>query len=857
MPSINRRGRVRIACGLGVSTLAFAAPAALAQESSPSAPSAPSLQDSGEADRTQSNQIIVTAQFREQLLQDTPLAITAVDSALLEARSQTNLSEVANQAPSVSLRPQSASFGPSITATIRGLGQYDFNPLVEPGVGIYIDDVYYPRLIGANLELLDVERVEILRGPQGTLTGRNSEGGAIRFVSRRPEGAFGGFGEVTVGSRDRINVKGAIEFPLGEDFAGRVSGAYGRQDGYVQGYDYGCVYPDSGVPEYGGDRECKTADFGDVNYHAVRGVLRYNPGSVIDVQLIADYTENDTWSAGDVLLYANNGNPNVATPNGLPYDNRFLCGRYCTFTDFGYAADTWEAGLIPGLQGFPVQESRFDNRNYYEGWGVSINAELELTDTIGLTSITAYRSFFSDFSNDADASPARINGTYVSLDTEFFSQELRLNIELGEMLDLTVGGYYSKEDTLQDTVTDIRYIAVDGLPLYPLQQTGGGPVSVESYAAFGTVFIRPTDNLTVTLGGRYTDETKETTYERLNFDNRTPNAFVDPVGAAYGIGYSGPDTLDYDNDGDTSEIVTALNGLTSTFSGSRFDYRASVDYRLSDAVLLYATTSTGFKGGGISPRPFNAGQAVPFGEEELTAYEIGAKTDLFENRVRLNVSGYINKYRDAQLTLLSCPQFGGPGPCALPQNAGNATIKGFEVELQAEPIDGLDINASASVLDWTWDCVQILVVRPLLPGEENVCSTDPEILGVPSSPPRGVVETQWSLGAQYLIPLGAGYGTITPRIDVSYSSEMAANNSRPAPGSPGDLYGRIPSYTLTNARLTWRSEDENWAVSLAVTNLFDEYYFLQTFDLTQAGSGIITGNPARPREWALSVRRSF
>jgi iron complex outermembrane receptor protein len=816
-----------------------------------------SAQNQIQAEEPARNAIVVTAQFREQFLQDTPLAITAVNADMLEARSQTNLSEVANQAPSVILRPQSASFGPSITATIRGLGQYDFNPLVEPGVGIYIDDVYYPRLIGANLELLDVERVEILRGPQGTLTGRNSEGGAIRFVSRRPDGTLGGYGEATVGSRERLNLRAGLEFPLGEDFAGRVTGAYARQDGYVQGYDYGCVFPESGVPTTRGDKNCKTADFGDVKYHAVRGVLRYNPNSTVDVQLIGDYTENDTWSAGDVLLYANNTNPNVATPNGLPYDNRFICGRYCTYTDFGYAADSWKAGLIPGLQGLPVQESRFDNRNYYEGWGVSLNAEFEINDAIGVTSITAYRHFFSDFSNDADASPARINGTYVSLDTDFFSQELRLNAELSQMIDLTVGGYYSKEDTFQDTVVDIRYIAVAGLPVFPLQQTGGGPVAVESYAAFGTVFLRPMDDLTITLGGRYTDETKETTYERLNFDRTTPNGFVDPIGAAYGIGYSGPDTLDTDRDGNTAEIVNALNGLTSTYSGSRFDYRASVDYRVSDELLVYATTSTGFKGGGISPRPFNAGQAVPFGEEELVAYEIGAKTDLFDNRVRFNVAGYINKYKDAQLTLLSCPQFGGPGPCALPQNAGDATIKGFEAELQAEPIDGFDINASFSVLDWTWDCVQILVVRALNPGEQNVCSTDPAILSVPSSPPRGVVETQWSIGAQYQFDIPGAYGSLTPRVDVSYSSEMAANNSKPAPGSPGDLYGRIPSFTLTNARLTWRDVEDLWAVSLAVTNVFDKYYFYQTFDLTQAGSGVITGNPARPREWAFSLKRSF
>jgi iron complex outermembrane receptor protein len=133
---------------------------------------------------------------------------------------------------------------------------------------------------------------------------------------------------------------------------------------------------------------------------------------------------------------------------------------------------------------------------------------------------------------------------------------------------------------------------------------------------------------------------------------------------------------------------TALTGRTGLYSGNRFDYRASIDYRFSPEILAYATVSTGFKGGGIAPRPFNAAQAVPFGPEKLTAYEIGVKTDLFDRKVRLNISAYLNKFSGAQLTLLSCPQFGGPGPCAVPQNAGNADVKGLEAELLVKPMEG-------------------------------------------------------------------------------------------------------------------------------------------------------------------------
>ncbi|RKF21848.1 TonB-dependent receptor [Altericroceibacterium spongiae] len=799
-------------------------------------------------------EIVVTAQFREQNLQDTPIAITAVDDALLEARSQTNLSEVTNQAPSVTLRPQTASFGPSISASIRGMGQYDFNPLVEPGVGLYIDDVYYPRLTGANFELLDVQRVEILRGPQGTLTGRNSEGGAIRFISKKPDGQWGGFVSGTYGSRDRINLRGALSFPLTDTLAGRVSGTYGQQDGYVQGYDYGCLFPESGVPVTIGDSECKTLDFSDVHYHALRGTLRWNPSERIDISLSADYNVDDKNQTGEVLLYGDNDNPNVATPNGLPLSNDFICGRYCSYTDFGYAADTWEAGLIPALQGLPLAGTSIANASYYRGWGLALNAEIGLSDSLILTSITAYREFKSDFQNDADASPTRTNLTKSFMNSDFFSQEIRLNADLADWAELTLGGYYSDEMTHNNSQIDIRYIAAGDLPIYPLQTRGFNPVSTESKAAFGTLILSPAEALTLTLGLRYTDESKSVTLGRLSYDG-TVNPFVDPVGAAYGAGYSGPDTLDTDGDGNTSETVTALNGLVGSYAGDRLDYRASADYRFSENILVYATVSTGFKGGGIGPRPFNAAQVQPFGPEELTAYEIGLKTDFFDRRLRLNLSGYINDFKDAQLTLLSCPQFGGPGPCALPQNAGDATIKGFEVEMNAEPAEGFTLNGSLSYLDWSWDCVVPTVVDSTAPSDLG-CSADKQYTGKLSAPPRGSAKVQWSIGAQYRIGLDR-LGSLTPRVDVSHQGEMAGNNTAPQPGTPSAQFGTVPSYTLTNLRLTWRNRAEDLEAAFEVTNLFDEYYYYQIFDLTGAGSGVITGAPARPREWAVTLKKTF
>jgi iron complex outermembrane recepter protein len=299
--------------------------------------------------------------------------------------------------------------------------------------------------------------------------------------------------------------------------------------------------------------------------------------------------------------------------------------------------------------------------------------------------------------------------------------------------------------------------------------------------------------------------------------------------------------------------VTSLTGRTAPFRGKRWDYRFTVDYRFSPEVLAYATTGTGYKAGGVGPRPFNAAQARPFGPEKVTSYEVGFKTDLFDRKVRFNVSAFYNQLKDAQLTLLSCPQFGGPGPCALPQNAGDATIKGIEFEAFLKPVTGLTIDAAASYIKYKYKCVDPQVVNAVTATTPaGTCSKDPTVTSKLNDPAQG---WQWNLGAQYEADLGE-YGSITPRIDINRQNRVPGNVLRPTVGSPADLFGKVPGYTLANARLTWRNEDKDLDVSFEVQNLFDKYYFRSKFDLsTLAGS--ILGTPGQPREFAVTVKKKF
>ena len=192
---------------------------------------------------SQLQEVVVTAQYREEKLQDTPIAITAITSRQIEEQGAQRLAEILNTAPSVVFRQQSAAFGNSVTSYIRGFGQADFDPAFEPGVGLYVDDVYYPRLTGANFDLLDVERIEVLRGPQGTLEGRNSEGGAIRFVTKKPSDANDAYLSATYGVRNLLQMRGATNFTLADHLYARISGTFSNQDGYVDVFNYDCAHP--------------------------------------------------------------------------------------------------------------------------------------------------------------------------------------------------------------------------------------------------------------------------------------------------------------------------------------------------------------------------------------------------------------------------------------------------------------------------------------------------------------------------------------------------------------------------------------------------------------------------------------
>ena len=765
---------------------------AVASDYAPSnQPASPESASGGSA--VNPGEIVVTAQFRSQRLQDVPLAITAVNSALLEARSENNIAQVAKQTPSVLINPAGGAFGPSITAFIRGVGQADFNPAYEPGVGLYIDDVYYATLTGSLFDLLDLDRVEVLRGPQGTLAGRNSEGGAIKLYSKKPDDSGSGYAEASYGSRNEVSLRAGADFTIAPDLYGRFSGVFKRQDGYVSLEDYGCARPGNpeGIAATRSAGNCTVAKLGDTDYKAIRGQLRWNPSDKFDVTV-----------AGDYSFQNENTGPEVTT---FSTDPNYICGKKCTYADFRT----------------PINS--FQQNQTFKGGGGSVNGTYKFNDHLALTSITAYRAYTATFGTDDDFSPGvettlgnpsvrKQAGGYDRLKHHFVSEEVRLNGDMfDKKLEYTVGGYYSSQKTTYYTLQDIEYI----VPGVPLTFLGNDPVNADSKAVFATAIVHPgLEGLTFTGGIRYTKEHKDYTFLRKNPDGST----LTGLASAFGLG--------------------ALDGLTSNYSGDHVDYRGSVDYRFSPAVLVYATISTGFKGGGTSARPFTAAQALggTFRPETLTNYEIGAKTDLFDRKLRLNVSAYLDNYKNIQLPLAFCAAYDGSNafPCGAVANAGNARNKGIEVEVSATPLPGLNIDGSASYIHSRFTKLAASL-------GSNYSLDDPA-----TTAPKW----QASAGIQYKAQLGDVRGSLTPRLDFSYTDR--------------EFYGRalgfpyyLPRYALLNGRLTWRNSKEDLEISGQVTNITNKYYFNQIFGAVYSFSGTAYEQVGHPREWAIAIKKKF
>jgi iron complex outermembrane receptor protein len=761
-------------------------------------------------------EVVVTAQFREQGLQSTPVAITAVNGAQLEQRSLTSVTDLNGLAPNMLATKGTNTNGPSAQLFLRGVGQSDGHPGLEPGVGLYVDDVYRGLLLGTDLDLTDIDRVEVLRGPQGTLSGKNSLGGSLKLFSKKPGDQTDGYVEATYGKFNRVEFRGGGNFTLVPDtLYARVSGASKQVDGYMERIDYACSHPGSSpvntqVPVQPG---CKLGTEGGEDVNAIRVALRWIASDSIEDNFIADATRDRSEVPALKLISSTNtqhlGSPTgpLLTPGG---GAQYITGAhsyttYATFVQLGFTDPA-----LPSLNGKPGVGAHgaiaVPTTDPIDAWGISNNISWKLAQNYTLTSITGLRRYIGQYSIEVGGSPDIIQLLDDTWSQRQFTEEIRLNGTSFERFDWTVGGYYYDQLAYfgglkllnPGTVSVTNGVVGSGETLF----TGSDPIPSKSKSGFAHGVYRLTDQLSLIGGVRYTKENKDYTFQRLN-------PYV-PTLPSY-------------------NAVGGLDGTTGRYSGNHTDYRAGVEYKWTDSLMTYAQWSTGFRGGGVNPRPFTPAQEVPFGTESVRATEIGVKSDFFDHHARVNAAAFYNEYKNILFTNAF------PPPNATPVNVGAAHIKGAEIEVEARPLDGLQVDASVSYLKFEFTSINQSAAISI----PNVSLNTKE----PYAPDR-----QANVGIQYVFPMVTA-GSLTPRLDANYQSSFFTDITN----NPLSLVG---GRTLANARITWKSMSQDWETAVAVTNLTDHFYYINKV-YAGAPSNVTEGQPGAPREWMVTVKRNF
>lgn len=735
-------------------------------------------------------EVVVTARKKEENLQDVPVSVISFSGEDIQERGMANLLDVGNAITNVRFEAGTTDVGGAANATffIRGIGQLDYAPTIDQGVGLYVDGVYIGRAQGAVLELADIERIEVLKGPQGTLFGRNTMGGAINVTSVMPNDQPGGSAAVTVGEDQRFNVDVDLNSPLTQNLSARFAASYRSQDGYV-------------------DRPLAGDKSGEEGTFVGRAKFLYEPSDDTQVLASFDFTRIDADANVAILNYNQ--------PAGLALLwNAFV----------GFPAGT---PLTPEYTA-PDLETSFSTgpaRLKYAGGGLSLRIDHDFGPA-SFRSVTAYREFDSRNLRDNDGSPVFFGHLDYRDEQWQVSQEFNL---FGEFLDsriqYTAGLFYFEEES--ESVWGVNlapglYEAFEALPaaIFPLDPSAtcpgdflcaggvGNPFNVafdiagelfpevrsKSYAAFLDFDIAINERWTALLGGRLTRDEKDYSYFQSRFASGIPTV-----------------------------------PLTETSdSWTNFSPRTGLTYEPNDDTLYYATVSTGYKAGGYNARPANPEVARrPFDPEELTAYEIGSKWDLMNNRVRLNTAFFYYDYKDMQL---QANDLVGTQTVQVIDNIGASRLSGVEVDLQWAVSEGLTLMASVGYLNAEYKETQEQITG---------VSLDTKL---PKAP-------EWSSSASldYRTPLAGGQGLF--RVDYSYVDESYAD-VRNTP----EL--RQAAHSLVNARIAWLTADGDWTFAAYGRNIFDERYIINGFDV-RAATGSVIAIPNEPRELGIQVIARF
>jgi iron complex outermembrane recepter protein len=698
------------------------------------------------------NDIVVTAQRRSQRLQDIPLAVTALSGAALDSGAISNIMDLQTAAPNVNISLRSGAG----VVNIRGIGYDVITAGADGSVAIHSDGVYQSRPAIALSALFDVDRIEIARGPQGTLYGRNATGGAVNLISRKPTSESEGYINASYGNYNALSVEGAISGPIaGDVLTARIAAKVEENDGFGTN-----IYNGKGID--------------DLKSRAIRASLDFRPNSTVDLLLVGEYFKRDD-SAGAFHIVG----CVTTTCNAFAATNR----------GYSLPANPWNVNEDQQAGYRPEQSSLV----------LTAKVKLPFAD---LTSISGYRDGSSYFIADLDgtAQPS----AFITREENYktFSQELQLG-RSGEAVDWIIGAYYFHEK---------NYARANGhFPLFAAPTASiffqGGTQFTDAYAAFGELSYHATSSLTLTVGGRYSNEKRRLENE-FTFTNGPINMVARQAAPTAAI-----------------PCVTC-RGLTDTAKFNSFTPKVSAQYKIDPRKMLYVTAQKGFKSGG-----FAIGAVTPaFVPETIWSYEAGLKADWFDRALTTNISAYHYDYKNLQVGRV------GPSLATVIDNAASAKIDGVEVEFRLKAGEHLSFDGFGA-----YNRARFTSYFSFNPNDP---SQNPDLSGnLLSNAPK------WTgkIGAEY--GADAWDGRLTLRGEIFTSSRVffsPYNNVRNSQAA----------YTLGNMSLRYEGSGA-WSASIYVNNVTDR--------LVRAGSSIgnvfvgrvITVSYLPPRVYGIKVGRKF
>lgn len=731
--------------------------------------------------------IIVTARRREESLLDVPIAVSAFSGDRLEAQGALDITDISNITPNTTLE-NSRGTNSTLTAFIRGVGQQDPVPGFEAGIGIYLDDVYLNRPQAAVLDIYEVERIEVLRGPQGTLYGRNTIGGAIKYVTKR------------LSAKPELKIRGTY-------------GSYNQADVVVTG----------------------SAPIGDM-FRVGASVARLSRGGFGD-NLVIDGLENynkDVWAARGTVEIGTEDGPALIRISG------------------DYTRDKSDPRnghrLIPGrVSGAPVLDNVYDTRaglnnpkQDVKAYGLAMNVSADISDAFTVRSISAWRKDTSYTPIDFDALPAIDVDVPAVYRNEQISQEFQL-LYNSDRVNGMVGFYYL--DATAATSFDVL-LGTTGTPLgLPgFNSYTAGDVGTSTWSVFGDFTFDFSDQLSLSLGGRYTyDKRKSFIYKSSRISGTSPE-----------FGGVNPPI----------DIAVATN-----FHGERvfkeFTPRASLAFKPDDRNMMYASYSKGFKGGGFDPR--GAGTSAPdvnndgvrsyqeiydflgFEPEKVDTYEIGYKGSLLDNRLNISIAGFYSDYTDVQIPgSVACTTNGLASFCGITTNAGKATIKGLEVETTATLArdfagDGSRFTFSGALGYIDTKYKEFIGPTGVDVADQRTFQNTPKWTG------------SGTLAMSSLPVMGGG-------IDLSTTlSYRSLTHQFEVPIAALDQ----PGYVLWDASIVWRSEGDRFSLGLHGKNLTDKRYITSGYNYmngavsTLGTEGVLTAFYGNPRQVFVTAGVKF